>query len=100
MKICPAFRIQSVKRTCHFGLSIQLETKKQGHNDCYEKGTGFNSVVGWEDSEFTSEGFILKLMWAGETFNSFLLDEIETHYLSLSCFFSESKLIGKNLSSL
>ena len=29
VKICPAFRIQSVKWTYHIGLSIQQETKKK-----------------------------------------------------------------------
>ena len=81
MKICLAFRIQSVKLTYHIGLSIQQETKKQGQNDCYEKGTCSTLYVGWEDSEFIHEGFILKLLLAGETLNSFLLDGISKHFL-------------------
>ena len=74
VKICPAFRIQNVKLIYHIGLSIQQETKKQRQNNCYEKGTGLTLAVSWEDSEFIPEGLILKLMLAGETFNSFLLD--------------------------
>ena len=68
MKICPTFRIQNLQLTYHIGLSIQQETKKQGQNDFYEKGTGLTVAVGW--------GFILKLLLAGEKFNSFLLDGI------------------------
>ena len=47
VKICPAFRIQSLKLTYHIGLSIQQETKKQGQNYCYEKGTDLTVAVGW-----------------------------------------------------
>ena len=80
-------------------MASQQETKKQGQNDCYEKGTALTLADGWEDSEFIPEGFILKLLLAGETFNSFLLDGISKKNLLL-LFFSESKLIGKHLSSL
>ena len=76
VKICPAFRIQSVKWTCHIGLSIQQETKKQGQNDCYEKGTDLTFNVCWEDSEFIPYQFIFKLLSAGEILNSFLLNGI------------------------
>ena len=38
VKIRQAFRIQNVKWTYDIGLFIQQETKKQGQNDCYEKG--------------------------------------------------------------
>ena len=58
---------------------------KKGHNACYKKGTGLTLTVGWENSELIPEGFILKVLLAGETFNFFLLDE--------------PKLIGENLSS-
>ena len=68
MKICPAIRIQSVNGTSHVGLSIQQKTKKQGQNDCYEKGAGLTLAVGWEDSELFPDGFSLKLLLAGETF--------------------------------
>ena len=81
MKICPAFRIQSVKWTYHIGLSIQQETNKQGQNERYEKGTGLTLAVGWEDREFFPEGFSLKLLLAGDTFNSLLLDGISKHLL-------------------
>ena len=60
----------------NIGLSIQPDTKKQGQNKCYEKGKGLALAVGWENSEFFPKGFILKLLLAGETFKSFLLDEI------------------------
>jgi hypothetical protein len=56
-------------------------------------------AVGWEDSEFSSEGFILKLMLAGETIDSFLLDGTDLKKISFLVS-SESKLIGENLSSL
>ena len=61
MNICPAYKIQSVHCTYHIGLSIQQETKKQGQNDCYEKGKGFTLAVGWEDSEIFPEGLSLKM---------------------------------------
>ena len=72
---------------------------KQGHNDCYKKGTGLTLTVGWEDSEFIPEGFIFKLLLAGETFNFFRLDGISKHFFSFFLVFSEPKLIGENLSS-
>ena len=101
MKICPAFWIQSVKWICHISISIQQETKKQrtkdkGQNDGNEKWTGLTLAVGWEDSEFIPEGFILKLLLAGETFNSFLLDGISKHFFLLFFVFSEPQLIGEN----
>ena len=77
VKICPAYRIQSVHWTYHVGLSIQEETKKQGQNDWYVKGKGFTLAVGWEDNELFPEGLIFKLLLAGETLNSFLLDGIK-----------------------
>ena len=91
VKICPAFRIQSLKLTYHIGLSSQQETNKQGQNDCYEKGTGLTVAVGW--------GFILKLLLAGEKFNSFLLDGISKHFFLSFLVFYEPKLIGENVSS-
>ena len=96
MKICPAFRIQSVKWIYHIGLSIQQETKKKGQNDCYDKGTGLTLAVGWEDSEFIPERFILKLLLAGETFNSFLMDGISKNFFfSLSWFFLKPNWLVK-----
>ena len=80
VKICPALRKQSVKGTYHISISIQQETKKQGQNNCYEKGTGLTLTVSSEDSEFIPEGFVLKLILAGDTFNSFLLDGISKHF--------------------
>ena len=78
--------MQSVKWTYHIGLYIQKETKQQGQNDCYEKGTGLTLAVGCEDSEFFAEGFILKLLLFGEKFNSFLPGGISKHVFSLSWF--------------
>ena len=80
VKICPAFRIQSVKWKYHIGLSIQQETNKQGQINCCEKGTGLTLAVSWEDSEFIPEGSFLKMILAGETFISFLLDGISKHF--------------------
>ena len=77
MKICPAYKIQSIHWTYQIGLSIQQETKKQGQNYCYEKGKGFTLAFGWEASLLFSEGLILQLILAGKTFNSFLLDGIK-----------------------
>ena len=70
VKICPAYRLQIVQWTHHIGLSIEQEKKKQGQNYCFEKRKGFTFAVSWEHSE----GWILKLLLAGETFNYFLLD--------------------------
>ena len=95
-----SFRIQSVKLTYHLGLSIQQETKKQRQNICYEKGTGLTLAVSREDGEFIPEGLILKVMLAGETFNSSLLDGFSKHFSISFLVFSESKLISENLSSL
>ena len=78
-------------------LSIQQDkTKKQGQNNFYEKGTGLTLAVSSEDSELIPEGLILKLILAGETFNSFLLDGISKHVFISFLVFSESKFIGKN----
>ena len=39
----------------HVGLFIHQETKKQGQNNCYEKGKTFTLAVGWEVSELFPE---------------------------------------------
>ena len=76
LKTCPAYRIQSVHWKYHIGLFIHQETKKQGQNNCDEKGKAFTLAVGWEDSELFPKGLIWKLLLAWETFNSFQLDGI------------------------
>ena len=72
-----AYRIQSVHWKYHIGLFVHQETKKQGPNDCYEKGKAFTVAIGWTESELFPEGLILNLLLAGETFNSFQMDWIE-----------------------
>ena len=71
-----AYRIQSVHWKYHIGLFVHQETKKQGPNDCYEKGKAFTVAIGWTDCELFPEGLILNLLLAGETFNSFQMDGI------------------------
>ena len=55
VRICPANRVQSIHRKYNIGIFIHQETKKQGQNNCYEKGKAFNLAVGWEDSELFPE---------------------------------------------
>ena len=71
-----AYRIQSVHWKYHIGLFVHQETKKQGPNDCYEKGKTFTVAIGWTDCELFPKGLILNLLLAGETFNSFQMDGI------------------------
>ena len=64
---------------------VSLFNKRQSNKNkmtAMKKG----QAVGWEYSEFIPEGFILKLILAGMTFNSFLLDGISKHFFSLSVF--------------
>ena len=52
------------------------------------KGKRFTLAVGWKDSKIFPEGLILKLLWAWETLNSFLLDrikKIKSLELNLNC---------------
>ena len=80
VKICPAYRIESVQWRYHIGLFIHQETKKQGQNNCYDKGKAFTSPVGWKDSKLFCEWLIVKLLLAGETLNSFQLDGIVSEF--------------------
>ena len=84
------YRIKSVHWTCHIGLSVQEQTKKQGLNDSFEKGKGFTLVL------------------AGKTVKSFLRDGfsnrgdskfLPTGWNKKKLVLMESKLFGKNLSS-
>ena len=47
---------------------LQQETKKKGQHYCNEKG----KTVGWWDSYDSPQGWIIKVLLAGETLNIFL----------------------------
>ena len=49
---------------------------KKIQNDCYEKMKGFSLAGGLEGNDLFPEELILKLLLAGETFKSFLVDGI------------------------
>ena len=51
-----------------FDLFLQQETKKKGQHDCNEK----EKTDGWEDSYVLPQGWIIKMLLAGETINIFL----------------------------
>ena len=75
------YRVQSVHWKYHIGLFVHQETNKQEPNKCYEKGKTFTVVIGWTDCELFPEGLILNLLLAGETFNSFHMNEIANFFL-------------------
>ena len=70
-------------------ILASLFNKRQRNKDkmtAMRKRTGLTLTVGWEDSEFFPESFSLKLLLAGDTFNSFLLDRISKLFFFLSMF--------------